>query len=275
MPNQTITGTDQIVFGDGIALEVSTDNGSTFDNVGVMAGGATAAYNYNKIETETGNGGTLPAKATKETLVLSPTALLSWNPEVWAKFSNGLFTYTNIAGTPVAGGTQLVASGDWSFDNGILLTGQNGDGTEPTINSVTGSADGAGAADDFDLAKVAGGWVLTPRDGTNFTTEVQTLTINSDYTPSAGKKITAGSSSTVLERFVVRFRHYTDDALTTWDHQLLIYGVDMDSGFTLGYKGANEDGVNDATVAFTANIDTTKSSGAQLFEMTVNASAYA
>ena len=62
--------------------------------------------------------------------------------------------------------------------------------------------------------------------------------------------------------------------MSTWDTQVVLFGVDMDSGLNFNFKGANEDGVNEITVAFTGNVDTSLTDGAQLMEMTINSSAY-
>jgi hypothetical protein len=271
MGAQTIK--DNYILPDGTAFEVSTDSGSSWSNLGVVEGGAVVTHNYDKIEFESGNAGKTCARAKNETLAMAPTPLITWDMESLQTISGNLFTYTAVAGTPVAGATQAVTSGNWSFNKGILLKGQNSSGAAPTINSVTGSVDGPGAADDYDTALLPGGWHLIPRDGTNFTTASQNLTIDYDYTPAASTKITSGQTSFKLERYQVRFRHYTDDALTTWDFQMTAFGVDMDSGLAFNFKGQNEDGWNNITVAMTANIDTSLTSGAQLFELELKSSA--
>lgn len=266
--------TDEIVFPDGTALEISEDEGSTYHNMGVLGAGVTATHNYDKIDVETGNAGKLKARVKNQTVALAPSALMNFKPENWEKFSGGLYAFSTVAGTPVVGASQTVLSGNWSFDKGIFFENQNNDGSIISVTSVTGSVDGAGAADDFDIAIVPGGSVLIPRDGTIFITEVQDLVIIYDYTPGVSQKITAGTSVATLERFWARLRHYTDSALTTFDVELIVYGVDMDAGIQFNFKGANEDGVDEVTVAFTANVDTTQTDAAQLFELTVKDVAY-
>ena len=272
---QVAQGQDNLVFPDGVALEVSTDEGSSWTNLGVLAAGTTVTYNYDLITLESGNKGSLRARAKNEKIALAPSALWSWDVETWSEFSGGLFTYSSIAGSLVAGASQVVASGSWAYNKFIEITNQNGSGSAITVNSVTAGTNGllVAATDYFVGRNERGAYGIFVIDSATVTTQSQSITINYDYTPATGRKITAGQSSKVLDRFYARLRHYTDSSLTTWDTQCLIYGVDMDSGLNFNFKGANEDGVNEITVAFTGNIDTSKTSGAQLFEMTINDSA--
>lgn len=110
---------------------------------------------------------------------------------------DGLSILTNIAGTPVAGATQSLTSGEWSAEKFIAFANQNGDKSKPSVNSVTGSVDGAlTEGDDFIITESAEGsgiWGLVfrdPADATNLTTISQDITIDYDYTPNQSKKLT-------------------------------------------------------------------------------------
>jgi len=116
----------------------------------------------------------------------------------------GIVSLTNTAGTPVAGATQLVASG---FENrtNIRIENQNGDGSQPTIDSVVGSVDGALTENvDFVIAKNGyGDWGIVPNTaGANLTTTAQTLTITYDYTPNASRSISGGETKIATPRFI-------------------------------------------------------------------------
>ena len=157
------------------AMFYSDDNGSSFVNLGV---GDSLAYteNITPLDASPDNG------PTPDVLdgVAEQTATITANlwEQAYAKLEalrGGIDNLTTVASSPVAGATQLIAIGDWSFNAPIELLGQNSDGTVPTINSVTGSTDGAGAADDWTTMKLDGKWYLIPLDGTNFTVESQTL----------------------------------------------------------------------------------------------------
>lgn len=269
MPVQT--SKEDYIFPDGVALEISTDDEASWHNIGVLAAGAVVTYNYDKIETESGNKGKICSRAKNETVALAPSALWSWDLQNISRFSGGLFNYTAIAGTPVAGATQTATSGTWNYNKFILLENQNYDGSAITVNSVTGGTDGLLVVDtDYYVGQNAKGeYGVFIIDSVTVTTESQDMVINFDYTPSTGKKITAGTSSVVLSRFIARLRHYTDDALTLYDVELKVFGVDLDAGLSFNFKGANEDGVDEITVSFTGNPDTDKTDGAQLLELFV------
>lgn len=267
------TSKQDFSYSDGLSFEISTDNGSSWFDIGVMGDGATFTFNYEKSDLEAGNAENPDPFAKDLTLAMAPSDLWTWSSEAIEKLGAGLFTRTAVAGTTVSGAEQVVASGDWSFDRVIMLDGQNSDGSEPTINSVTGSTDGAGATDDYDVVELAGGWALVPRDGTNFTTELQSLTIDYDYTPAAMYELTAGTTSKVLVPYQCRFTHYTNDDLTTYDYRLTAFRVSPDSGGLVFNKlGAKSDNDLDTwTVAMTAEIDSGLADGSQLFKIEMEA----
>lgn len=112
-----------------------------------------------------------------------------------AKLDAGLISVTTVAGSIVNNAQQVVASGSWAYSTFIPLTYQNGDGTLPNIDSVTGSVDGALVLNtDYTITKVSGVWGITVLDSTDVTTLAQSITIQSDYTPAASKKITFADS---------------------------------------------------------------------------------
>lgn len=118
----------------------------------------------------------------------------------------GIVTIEQIAGNLVAGAVQIIAS---PFVPGkfVKITNQNGDKSLLDVNSVTGSVDGALVAnDDYILTQDDFGnygiVLNTVAGGTTLTTLVQTVTINYDYTPNEGLKITGGESNLSTPRFV-------------------------------------------------------------------------
>lgn len=257
-------------YSDGLSFEISTDGMSSWLDMGVMENGASFSPTFDKSDLEAGNAEDPDPLAKNQTITMSPSALWTWKSANIAAISGGLYNRTAVAGTETTD-DQVVASGDWSFDNAILLTGQNGDGTEPTVNSVTGSTDGAGSADDYDTALINGGWYLIPRDGTNFTTESQSLAINVTYTPAAMYEITTGETTTVLEPFAARFTHWTNDALTEYDWRMTIYRVTPNS-VTMEKLGAKSDNDLDSwTIELEGEVDTSRTSGDQLFKMEMEA----
>lgn len=115
------------------------------------------------------------------------------------KMMNGdAMTVENIAGTLVSGNAQVISSGDWGHDAVYELEGQNANGTAPTVNSVTGSVDGA--TSDFKLVKLPNGnWGIAIGDA-DLTSEAQDVTVNTDYTPTATKRVTIKESALQTEQ---------------------------------------------------------------------------
>jgi len=185
MPAQTTE--EKFIFPDGMELSVSTDDGTSWTDLGTLGGGATCTYNYDKSEIVSGNNGTIRSRVKNETIALAPSALWSWNAENLEKISGGLITSTTDS--------------------------------------------------------------------------------------SAGYIIKAGSTSTTLDRFYARLRHYTDTAKTDYDIEFEVYGVEMDSGMEFNFKGAEDDGLSEITVSFTGNVDTSKSDGEGLFKAIIKDTA--
>ena len=272
------TNVSKYILPDGVNFAISTDSGSSYDDVGLLAAGATFTHNFDKEETNGGNKNLIIDRIKNQKLEFAPSALWSQDLAVFAKFGIGLYTNTPIAAVLVSGAEQVVASGAWAYagtKSFIKIANQNFDKGAITINSVTGSVDGAlDLNDDYFLqTDVEGNRGIYIVDGTNTTTEAQTITIDYDYTPAASNKITAGASNATLTKFIVRLRHYTDEALTTYDMEAFIYSTSMNSGLNINFKGQNEDGLFETTVAFTGNLDENRTSGDQLFSWLVATSA--
>jgi len=133
MPAQTTT--DRFWFGEGTALEVSTDSGSSWTNLGAFEGGVTATHNFDKEEVELGNRSKTCAKIKNQTIAMAPTPLVTWDLETIEKLGGGIYNYTAVAGTPVAGATQTAASGSWGYNDFILIENQNYDASASFLPS--------------------------------------------------------------------------------------------------------------------------------------------
>ena len=115
-------------------------------------------------------------------------------------------TVNNTAGSLVSGATQVKASGSWGYNDPFVIENQNGDGTQLTINSVTGGTDGALVAntDYFVGQNAAGDTVVTVIDSATVTTESQTITVDYDYTPNASQETAIRSVTTELPRLIIK-----------------------------------------------------------------------
>lgn len=173
-----------------------------------------------KIKVDSDNNGTILNKAR-----INGSVSFEWleagdmaNLETLFK---GLVTLSSTAASLVSGASQVIGSplvaNVWTE-----LTYQNGDGTQPTINSVTGSVDGALTLnDDFHIVQnpSTGKWGIifnTVAIGPTLTTLTQTATINSDYTPAASKNLVGGGSmQTQTDRYVRLIAESEDSASIT------------------------------------------------------------
>lgn len=115
---------------------------------------------------------------------------------------------SDVAGTLVAGATQTLTNGAWVADQFYAITGKNGNGNAPTINSVTGGTDGALTAEvDYAIVKDTHGvWGITifGTASTNLTTLAQNIVIDYDYTPNASEDIVLTATFREDPRLVVK-----------------------------------------------------------------------
>jgi hypothetical protein len=134
------------------------------------------------------------------------------NADAIVKLMGGLVDKETVAGTPVAGASQVVASGGWGYNDFILIENQNGDGSAITVNSVTGGTDGAlvSGTDFFEGTNDAGQYGVFVIDSATVTTESQTMTIDYDYTPNAETRIYLGGQETQTQ-FMLRFQSTQSD----------------------------------------------------------------
>ena len=120
------------------------------------------------------------------------------NLDNMAVLDGGILNLTTVAGVLVAGATQLVVAGSWTYNKFIKITNQNGDNTAIDVNSVTGATNGVLVAetDYFVGQNDLGEFGIFIKDSVTVTTLNQNITINYDYTPNASKKITFNDSGT-------------------------------------------------------------------------------
>lgn len=195
---QTTSQTPKDILIGSVRFEYSTDNGSSFTNVGV--GDAFAfTEEITPLDSAPDNG------ETPDILkgIASQTATITGN--LWEynltkinALRGGVDTLSSVASSLVEDNDQVVASGDWSYNVPITLSGQNQDGTIPTINSIVGSTDTTPfvlLTDYTTLKQADGQWAVVILDSVSLTTESQSITIDTDYTPSASTSLSTGGLS--------------------------------------------------------------------------------
>ena len=117
MPRQT--NEKNMVFPDGFRLEISTDGtiGSVWEDVGVLAGGATVTFNWDEFYLDGGNYEGLVDKAINPTIALAPSAVWNFDATVIKNLFPGMFT-SAVASSPTAG-TDVTYAGT---SNQVTLT---------------------------------------------------------------------------------------------------------------------------------------------------------
>lgn len=176
------------------AILLSNDYGSSFVNFGV-AKTLEIVENITPLAVQVDNAA-IPKKlkgVAAQSATLTAILLESKATNI-VMARGGIDEITTTASSPVTGATQVIAAGNWSFDNIIQIEGRNASGAMPTINSVTGSVDGV-LVDRTDYAitkNSVSDWFLTVTDSATVTTENQSITINYDYTPAVTTKTTTG-----------------------------------------------------------------------------------
>ena len=270
MPTQT--NLSKLIYPDGLHFGVSTDNGASFDDAGVMGGNAEFTLTGEPTQLYTSNAGRTDKTWRNMSMTVSPGELLSWDSEVIEKLLGGVFTRTAVAGTPVAGDTQILLPA-YTYDKVYTFDGQQATGVVPTaitLNQETSVGSGVytdalALGTDYVIVRAeTGDWGFALIDSA---TVDNTLGVQAtySYTPASGAYLKAGTSSQLITDVVVRFRHYTDMDLGTYDFEVYLYKVSADPGsFVLTKKGANDDGLDVWTIGLTADVDADRTDGDQL-----------
>ncbi len=175
-------------------------------------------------------------RVTKQIVTVAFKQLEAIRDAVLTLLRGSLDTRTVVAGTPVIGATQILASGNWDVNKFYPLAYKNASGARPSITTVVGSVDGSLAENaDYDIVQDLNGiWGIVLQDlatAPALATIVQNLTITMDYTPIASVKRASGDQST-LSKFMVRITTKNDGKPFYW---IGFYG-NIKSGFSFEHK---------------------------------------
>jgi hypothetical protein len=278
MPIQTTKKT-HITFPDG--AQVAVDTGSGYFDVGAIQSAVTQTLNYTENQTEGANWGKSDLQI-REMTIAGGFTLVNLDPEGVEKLGAGMFERVTTAGTPtLTVDDQIIASGftDKSnialdlIDSNVYLKAS----AEPTLTSVTGSVDGALTADDdytivVDSSASSGYSIVLNTAGTILSTTAQTITIDyNSVTPIASQILYAGTSTKILTAYSMRVRHTDSNSKI---RQVEMFAVNPNSGsFQFNFKGANEDGIEEMPLTYTAQLDTSRTDGRQLIAWTFETGA--
>lgn len=288
MPQQT-TKTENVYFPDGAVVSVKEKGGSTFTDLGAISTAIAQTLTYETNDFETANASTLNRQIRNMKMNGSFT-LINLNQAAIEKIGGGMFTVTTVAGTLVTDANitdQTIAAG-WAanliYDLEIVetATGSNLKPTaKPTLTSVVLDPTGVNETLTEDLqytvyanANSVSGWSISfiPSSMTEPAPTVLDIVVDyGDNTPLASSTLKAGSSTVQLQAYEMQVVHTDSNGLV---RKLEMPSVDTNSdGFQINYKGANEDGVEEMPLTYTAKLATDKPDGEQLFKWTVDEGA--
>lgn len=233
----------------------------------VFANGAAYAPAVESVEVSFDDVGVVYDQVAKETAEISISSGRVLDFDFVKDVTGGLYTKVTTPGTPVVGANQVVNSGNWKYQTPFLIANQMGDGTAPTITSVTGSVDGALVANtDYFLIKLPeAGWAIYVKDSTTVTTELQNLTIVYNYTPAAQVKLTRGGVK-VITPIELAFQTINSDGdyVQYFFYKCFSDGAD---GHGFGAEGSAEPITMD--LKLTAKTDINRPSGDQLMSKVI------
>jgi len=140
MPRQT--NEKNMLFPDGFRLEISTDGtiGSEWEDVGVLAGGATVTFNWDEFYLDGGNYEGLVDKAINPTIALAPSAVWNFDAAVIKNLFPGMFAIDESASSPTDGSDVTYAGNS----NQVTLT-------RSKIRLTHYTVDATGELDDTDI----------------------------------------------------------------------------------------------------------------------------
>lgn len=152
----------------GVSFEVSTDAGTTWDDMGVLENGYSFTYDFATTDREWGNAENPNKVAKNQKVTIAPSELATHKGVNFAAISGGLFTTEVEATTPAAGvyvksgaaATTLVpfmarfthyttaAKDDWDFRHEIFRV-------NPDAGGISINKNGAKSDQDYDLWTLA------------------------------------------------------------------------------------------------------------------------
>lgn len=270
MPRQT--NEKSIIFPDGFKFGIDTGDG--FEDVGILAGGATCTFNWDDFSLDAGNYEQLLDYAKNPTVALAPSAIWNWNPTVINKLMMGFTAKTTVASP--TDGTALNFAGTSKrftltraslrlihFDEEVVETLVADDITALTADTVndyvtvpkttfTGALAWSTAIDGY--VEIDGMTEVHVSDKNVATSQGHFYTdaTNLYFIVATGTYVDLAAAKTGFTGTVVK-------AYTSVDWAFTLYNAKVDAGASMNFKGVNEDGLSEYTVSFTGKPDPSES----------------
>jgi hypothetical protein len=266
-----IAGSNNIYFPTGTQVLIKATGDSVYSDIGCILAASTGTHNYETdiVECSTGE----KVKRYKNQTIAGAFTLGNLNPENLTKMSGGMFTYVTVDGTPYTPADQTITSG-W-VDKSIIAIDTEKLSTVPVITSVTGGTDGALLEDDdytiIEYSPARSGYaIILNTAGTILTTTAQDVVIDfGSNTPLSSESLTCGDATGDLDATAFKFVSPPDNGKS---RVLEIYSATPESGgFVFGFTDVATGGIEQMPITITGDLDTSRTSGDQLFKWSVEA----
>lgn len=262
MAQTSVQTASTIRFGSG-KLEVG-DSVADLVNLGAMRS-VKFTEPFDKISIMSDNAGEIYAGIRNHKAIVEGE-LMEINLTNLNNLRGGIDSYTPTAGIEVSGHSEVIASGDWAYDNPIILPHQHATLAKITPTSVTGGTNGLLVLDtDYFIVQDPGTdkWGIVIKDSDTVNTLSQTITIVYTYTPAASKTLTSGGKLTISPK-VVRI---TNTDANNKVFRITLYKASNAQGITLELVSDDSEDPNVVPIKLEGVLDVTRTAGDQLFEI--------
>ena len=264
----TIQQSDAIVYG-SCKVEVSTDSGVTWTNVG-----AARSVVFNEQQTvsdiQSDNTEDIANYVSDHTVNITLNGLELYLPTL-NKIRGGIDTLSATTGGVKTTDTDVYTTGSTAFSYGtpLYFVNQGDSTTLPAVTKVQG-VDTGNSSDTLDTgdyttftdANNKSGIIVYAGGSFN---DSESLRVTYTYETIPSRKMTSGGKSTISSRW---YRLTNKQIVSGVDkfRYFVVYSASINAGLNLAFKSSyDEDPVLEVPISLIAKLDTTRSSGDQLF----------
>lgn len=267
----------RIVYPDGCQI-LGRKKGTTgsFIDFGILEGDTTNSAEWAESRYQSGNAGILNTRI-RDMKVTGKMTIVTHEADIIELIAAGIITRTTTAGMAVTPAAQTIAAG---WDDGIVYpldmiaaSVSIKTGIKPVITGVAldlATDEPLVEGNDYQIVKCSSakcGYGIAFFSGNMSAATPKTspivITFGSN-TPIARETLSAGATSQTLDSFELQIIQKDDSAK---ERGLHLFNVTPKSGgFNFNFLGQGNDGVEKMELSYEANLDTTRTSGAQLYE---------
>jgi hypothetical protein len=212
------------------------------------------------------NGGVIDTIVQDQTCETS-ISTLEFEQKILQQARGGIDDYSELAGNPVNGYSQLAQIGEWKFNKFIKFAQQSANNAAINPTSVTAATDGllVSGTDYYVGQNAAGEYGIFIVDSAKVTTENQAITIVFNYTPVAAKVFKSGGKTSIKSQYVrLTNKRASDGKRFIID----IYKARISDGISIDFPGDDEGKAWENDVKFSGSKNPDREPGDQLFKIT-------